>query len=79
MPRVIVDRKNSKLEEAAFTCPVNAFRKSSDGQFVIDPNICLDCGMCQNMVEEAIKEDSEANQEDIEFNANNAEKWESIQ
>lgn len=78
MPRVIVDRKDTNLEEAGLSCPCNCFRKSND-EYVIDPTSCIDCGVCQTVANEAIVEDSEASEEDIKFNADNAETWEQIQ
>lgn len=80
MPKVIIDRKNAGIEEAAFSCPVNCFRKSEDGEFVINPEECIDCGVCQTIVEEGvILEDSEANEADIEFNKIHAAEWNQVQ
>ncbi len=80
MPRIIIDRKAEGLEDAAMSCPANAFRKSNDGEFVICPNDCIDCGVCQSMVGEGtILDDSEANEADTKFNAEKSEEWNNVQ
>ena len=74
MPRVVVSKNPNDIQEANSSCPVQAFRKLSDGNFVIDPNVCIDCGVCQTIASEgSIVEDSEASQEDIEYNEKGAE------
>ncbi|MBR2141133.1 MAG: hypothetical protein IJ853_02150 [Rickettsiales bacterium] len=79
MPRVVVKTKDSKLEEAAMSCPCNCFRKNS-GEFVIDASQCIDCGVCQTIVDEGvILEDSEADSSNIEYNNSHAGEWESAQ
>ena len=78
MPRVIVDRSNASLEEAGLSCPCNCFRKNN-GEYIIDPTSCIDCGVCQTIASDSIVEDSEASEVDIEFNTKNAETWEQIQ
>ena len=76
MTRVVVSKETEGLMDAAFSCPVNAFRKSEDGKMVIDPVECIDCGVCQSEAPEgAIVEDSEASEADIKFNAENAKTW----
>jgi ferredoxin len=80
MTRVVVGREGKDIESAAFACPVNAFRKSDNGEMVIDPDICIDCGICQTEAPDGvILEDNEATAEDIEFNAENAKKWRPVQ
>jgi NAD-dependent dihydropyrimidine dehydrogenase PreA subunit len=70
MSRVVVKRTDSSLEEASLSCPVGAFKKSGE-EFVIDPNLCIDCGVCQSVVEEGvILEDGEADAEDVSYNEN---------
>lgn len=79
MPRVVVDRTNSGLEEAAMSCPCNCFRKNGN-EFVIDGSQCVDCGVCQTVVaENVIVEDSEASDDDKKYNDENSEKWEPAQ
>ena len=78
MPRVVINRKDVSLEEAGLSCPCNCFRKNGD-EYIIDPSCCIDCGVCQTVASEAIDDDSEASEEDKNFNAENAEKWEQIQ
>ena len=78
MPRVIVDRKNANLEDAGLSCQCGCFRKNN-GEYVIDPNSCIDCGVCQTVAGEAILEDTEASEEDVNFNAENADKWEVVE
>lgn len=76
MPRVIEKRNDSKIQEAAESCPVNCFRKNQD-MYVIDPDLCIDCGVCQTIVDEGvILDDSSASQESIEFNMEKAKEWE---
>lgn len=78
MPRVVIDRKNANLEDAGLSCPCGCFRKNN-GEYVIDPNSCIDCGVCQTVAGEAILEDTEASEEDVNFNAENADKWEVVE
>ena len=74
MPRVVVERKDSNLEEAAESCPVGAFKKCANGDYVINPNVCVDCGVCQSVVGVGvILEDSEATEDDIQYNEVNAQ------
>ncbi len=76
MPRVVVLRDNSKLQEAAESCPVSAFKNNGNGEYIIDPNVCIDCGVCQSITDEGvIVEDSEANEEDINYNEEKANEW----
>ena len=80
MPRVVVTKNGDEVLEAASVCPVSCFRKDpATGRVVINPNDCIDCGACQGVAPEGtILEDSEASEEDIKFNADNAENWEAI-
>jgi ferredoxin-like protein FixX len=75
MSRVVVKRSETSLEEAMLSCPVGAFKKNGQ-EYVIDPNLCVDCGVCQSVVEEGtILEDSEANADDISYNENKVKEW----
>lgn len=77
MSRVVVNRTDSALQEAAESCPVSCFRKNN-GEYVIDGSQCIDCGVCQTLVAEgSILEDSEANEADTNFNNEKAGEWES--
>ena len=77
MPRVVVNRTDSALQEAAESSPVSCFRKNN-GEYVIDGSQCIDCGVCQTLVAEgSILEDSEANEADTNFNNEKAGEWES--
>lgn len=74
MTRVVVKgTKAADLEDAIFSCPVNAFRKIEGGLLVISPEDCIDCGVCQTECPAGtILEDSEAKAEDTKFNAEQA-------
>lgn len=75
MARVVIKRDDSNLSEAAASCPVSAF-KNSNGEYVIDPSVCIDCGVCQSIVSEGvILEDSEANEEDKDYNEKKSQEW----
>lgn len=79
MPRVVVKAHAKEVADGATSCPVDAFRKSPAGEYVIDQDICIDCGICQGSVPEGyIVEDSEANASDVAFNEENAENWDEI-
>lgn len=68
MPRVIVKRDNEKLEEASGSCPIGCLKKVGN-EYVIDPSQCIDCGVCQSVVDEGvIVEDGEASDEDKKYN-----------
>ena len=76
MPRVIEKRDDDKIQEAAESCPVNCFKKN-DGLYVIDPDTCIDCGVCQTIVDEGvILDDIDASQESIDFNREKSKEWE---
>lgn len=80
MARVVLDYKAENLEDAAFSCPVNAFRKSLKGEFVIHPDECIDCGVCQSIVEEGIIDETDnADEAIVKYNAENSELWEKVQ
>ncbi|GHU28478.1 hypothetical protein FACS1894152_6200 [Bacilli bacterium] len=79
MPRVIQKVSDAKLEEASESCPVNCFRKEGSS-FVIDPDECIDCGVCQSIVDEGvILEDGESDSKSIDFNRENSKKWQPAQ
>ncbi|MDR1425893.1 MAG: hypothetical protein LBI70_02780 [Rickettsiales bacterium] len=79
MPRVVIKNKDADLEEASASCPVNCFRKDND-MFVIDPNECIDCGVCQSIVSGGvILEDSESDEDAINFNREQSKKWQPAQ
>ena len=59
-------------------CPTEAIR-ITNGHAVINPDRCIDCGVCQTVAGEAILEDTEASEEDVNFNAENADKWEVVE
>jgi len=81
MTRVVVKgTKATDLEDAIFACPVDAFRKIKGGLIVISPEDCIDCGVCQTECPSGtILEDSEAEESDIDFNAEKAETGTSAQ
>jgi Fe-S-cluster-containing hydrogenase component 2 len=73
MARVVT--KDADVSDAVDVCPVGAI-KENEGKFAIDPSMCIDCGICQSAVAEGeIKEESEADEEDVAFNAENAPNW----
>ena len=75
MSRVVIKKNDANLEEASSGCPVNAFRRKGD-EFVIDANECIDCGVCESMVDEgSIVEDGDASESDVEFNNEKAAEW----
>jgi NAD-dependent dihydropyrimidine dehydrogenase PreA subunit len=79
MPRVVKITGDSRLGEAAASCPVNCFRKEGNS-FVVDPDLCIDCGVCQTIVEEGvIFEDSEADEKDVNFNKEKSKIWQPAQ
>ncbi|MCF2909103.1 ferredoxin family protein [Pseudoalteromonas sp. DL2-H2.2] len=72
---------NCKHTECVDICPADAFREGSNF-LVIDPNECVDCGLCvPECPEEAIFAESELDDSDIHFvelNADLAVKWPEI-
>ncbi|MDR2077586.1 MAG: hypothetical protein LBP39_01310 [Rickettsiales bacterium] len=79
MSRVVKSINDAKLSEAAAACPMNCFRKDGNS-FVISPDACIDCGVCQTVVDEGIiVEDSEADEAMINFNREKSEKWQPAQ
>lgn len=76
MPRVVVTKNSNEIKDAPSVCPVQAFKKGPKGELVIDPSICIDCGVCQTTSPEgAIMADDEAPKEAVEFNAQKAKEW----
>lgn len=76
MPRIVEKKDDVKIQEAAESCPVNCFRKNNN-EYVIDPDLCIDCGVCQTIVDEGvILDDVSASQESIEFNREKSKEWE---
>ena len=76
MPRVVVTKNYNDVAEAPAVCPVQAFRKGPAGELVIDPNVCIDCGVCQTVSPEgAILADDEASEEDVKFNEEKSAEW----
>ncbi|MDR0571727.1 MAG: hypothetical protein LBG48_02630 [Rickettsiales bacterium] len=72
MPRVVVKRDNEKLQMAADSCPMGCFKKINANEFVINPETCIDCGVCQSIVDEGvILDDLEANEIDVKYNSEN--------
>jgi ferredoxin-like protein FixX len=72
MSRVVVKRKDGKLQAAADSCPMGCFKKTGDGEFVINQETCIDCGVCQSIVDEGvILEETEASEADIKYNREN--------
>ncbi len=76
MTRVVVSTDYASLAEAPEVCPVQAFKKGPNGELVIDPNTCIDCGVCQSMTPEgAILSDDEATEEALKFNEEKSAEW----
>lgn len=76
MPRVVVTKNYNEVGEAPSACPVQAFRKGPNGELVIDPSVCIDCGVCQTVSQEgAILADDEAPEDAIKFNEEHASEW----
>ncbi|GMO61551.1 MAG: hypothetical protein Ta2D_07540 [Rickettsiales bacterium] len=74
MPRVVVSKNGDDVKGAVESCPAGAFKKLEDDSYVINPNACIDCGVCQSIATEgSIVEDSEASEDDVNRNAENAE------
>ena len=68
MPRVVVKRTDKTLQDASEACPAGCFRKVGD-EFVIDPTQCIDCGVCQTIVDAGVVvEDTQATEEDKKYN-----------
>ena len=76
MTRVVVGKNYDEMQEAPSACPVQAFRKGPNGELVIDPNVCIDCGVCQTVTPEgAILADDEAPEDAVKFNEEKAAEW----
>jgi NAD-dependent dihydropyrimidine dehydrogenase PreA subunit len=75
MSRVVKSVSDVKLTEAAEACPMSCFRRE-ENSFVINPEECIDCGVCQTVVDEGvIIDDTEADETAINFNREKSEKW----
>jgi ferredoxin-like protein FixX len=73
MSRVIVKRTDAGLQSACDSCPAGCI-KNVDGEYVIDQDSCIDCGVCQSLVEDGvIVEDSIASEQDIKYNKEKAQ------
>ena len=68
-----------KYQECVAVCPVDAFREA-DTYLVIDPDECIDCGVCEpECPAEAISDDNcEDAQKWIDINRQYSEKWPNI-
>lgn len=76
MPRVVVTKNYDEVADAPSACPVQAFRKGPNGELVINPDVCIDCGVCQTTSPEgAIMSDDEAPKDAVEFNKEKAKGW----
>jgi len=77
MTRVVIEtKKTEELLSAAMACPMQCFHKGPEGDVVINPNTCIDCGVCESEVSEGcIVHESEAVAEKIKFNAENSKNW----
>ncbi len=74
MPSVVND-KCKLCKTCVEVCPVDAFREG-DSQLVIDPEVCIDCGVCiGECPEEAITTSDDADSKWIEFNEEKAKEW----
>lgn len=76
MARVVVTKNYNEIIDAPGVCPVSAFKKGPNSELVIDPNICIDCGVCQSVAPEgAIMADDEAPADAVKYNAEHSEEW----
>ncbi|MDR2527078.1 MAG: hypothetical protein LBC92_04350 [Rickettsiales bacterium] len=76
MPRVVLKSKCKEVAEASENCPVDAFRKSPNDEFVIDADACIDCGACQSVAPDgSILTDDEAEESDKSFNNEKSKEW----
>lgn len=76
MPRVVVTKNYNDIADAPAACPVQAFRKGENGELVIDPNVCIDCGVCQTVSPEgAILADDEAPEDAVKYNEEKSAEW----
>ena len=68
-----------KYTDCVEVCPVDCFYEG-DNMLVIDPDICIDCGVCEpECPVEAIKPDTEPGVEDwLKLNAEYAKQWPNI-
>jgi ferredoxin len=76
MSKVVVTKNYSDIKDASESCPVGAFKTGPNGELVIDPDTCIDCGSCQSVAPEGtILDDGEADEDSINFNQEKAEEW----
>ena len=76
MPRVVEKKNYNDIADAPSACPVQAFRKGENGELVIDPNVCIDCGVCQTVSPEgAILADDEAPEDAVKYNEEKSAEW----
>ncbi len=68
----VVNDSCVKCKTCADVCPVGAFHEA-DSQLVVNPDVCIDCGVCiSECPQEAICNDSEADDKWIQFNEEQA-------
>jgi ferredoxin len=74
MPSVVSDLCKLCLN-CTEVCPVDAFHKG-DTQVVVDPDTCIDCGVCiSECPTGAIKSSDEADEKWVKFNAEKAKEY----
>jgi ferredoxin len=75
MSKVVVQIDNASLAEAATSCPVDCFRQQLQS-CVINPDECVDCGLCQTIVKDGIiLDDIQASEKDVNFNREKSLEW----
>lgn len=74
MPSVVNDSCLLCLN-CAEVCPVEAFKKG-ETQVVVDPDTCIDCGVCiSECPAGAISTSDEADEKWVAFNAEKSKEW----
>lgn len=74
MPSVVND-SCALCKSCVEVCPVDAFREGPN-QVVVDPNVCIDCGVCiSECPQEAISSSDEADEKWVRFNEEKATEW----
>jgi ferredoxin len=74
MPSVVNDLC-ALCKSCVDVCPVAAFREGPT-QVVVDPNACIDCGVCiSECPQGAISSSDSADEKWIQFNAEKASEW----
>ncbi len=69
----VVNDKCTKHRACVEVCPVGAF-KEDEKILVIDPDTCIDCGVCiSECPENAISNDGDADEKWIAYNAEKAQ------